>query len=203
MKAAPKKVILRYKQEDIEATQKNKRGTLWINTTENPNQHCCEVAYIEGDNEQLNKDGFHNGDKLLVQYLVYLDEASQRGYVEKNQFFIESQNGDQLRWCYWDQIFGKQNKDGTFTPVKGFVFCELPEKVEVKSKLWTPQQKQDTDNKGYFTTIKYIHPVDAEESGLKSGDRVVCEQNTDAVKNTFGEELIRVPFNRILGKVEN
>jgi len=192
MNSTPKKVILRYKKEDLEAMEKTPSGLLYIDTSHDPGQYCCTTAYIEGSNAELEKDGFFKDDKLLVQYLVAWDEVGK-----KNQFFIEADNGDILRWCNWVQVFGKQNKDGSFTPARPYVFCELPEKEEVKSTLWTPQQNQKTDTHGYFTTIKYIHPLDSEESGLNIGDRILCQKNTDAKKNVFGEELIRVELQRI------
>lgn len=198
MKPLPKKIILRYLKEDLD--KMNKSGRFYIDTSFNPNQYLCEEAMIESDNEELNEQGFHKDDRVLVQYLIAWDEEDNQGRVPRNQYFIQKEeNGDILRWANVQQIYGKMSSDG-FVPMKGFVFCNIPPKLEIKSKagLILDEQPQDTTTKGFHTTVKYIHPHDSEETGLKAGDKIYADKNSDAVKKVFGQELIRVPKERIL-----
>lgn len=200
MNSTTKKVILRYKKEDLDACEK--AGRFYIDTSHDPAKYCCTVAYIEGSNVELEKQGFKKGDKLLVQYLVSWDESEKDNPYkkERNQYFIEAQNGDELRWCSWDQVFGKFNEDGTFTPTLGWVYCELPKIIpeHEENGIVVLEQKVNTDTKGFETKIVFIHPQDAEEYGLNAGDEILADKNTDAVKRIADQLYIRVPAQFIL-----
>lgn len=191
IKPACNKVILRYLREDLEAARKTKSGRLYIDTTYNPLNHACQIAVIEGDNKKLNNDNFYKGDKLLVQYLVAAEDS----------YFLYHDGNDEIRWCDMSQVFGKKIVNG-FMPAKNFVFCEIPltTKEHYEGKIFIPEEKQNTE-KAYTTTIVFIHPHDANKYDLEKGMKVVCEKNTDAVKNVFGVDYIRVPADRILAVV--
>lgn len=205
MKANRNKVILRYHKKDLEAKFKS-AGGLWLPTVFDPGKHVCEIAQIEADNDQLNKDGLYKGDFVLVQYLVAYDEY---GYekdkaAKRNTNYLETfDNGDELRWCDFNQVYGKRTDDG-FVPVSGMVFCELPpsKPEHQENGITVLEEFQDTMRSAYYTFVRYIHPKDEEETGLKQGDKVWAEKNSDAIKDVFGEKLIRVPLECILGLVE-
>jgi co-chaperonin GroES (HSP10) len=259
MKANTGKVILRYRKDDLDAAQRSKGG-LFLATHFNPNEHVCQIAVIEGDNDELNKEGFFCGDEVLVQYLVGLDEVYEdkkernlngllsdehnvkrkikelrdngldrqamhlmRSYEEevnrhkidfdtrttsdriRNQYFMRLEdNGDEIRWADVKQsLYGKKTEDG-FMPNKGWVFCEVPTAIpeRIQNGIVIPEQAQNTSDKGFRTRIVYIHPKDGENYGLNIGDYIMADKNTDAIKNVFGVEYIRVPVEFILATVE-
>lgn len=202
MNSTGNKVILRYKQSDLEATQRS-IGGLYMDTSFNPNEHVCQVAYIEADSKKLNEEHLlFRGDFVLVQYLVGLDTLNNNKEIARNQFFVDKDGKDEIRWCDASQIFGKKTDEG-FQPQKGFVFCELLKDTteHLKNGIWVLDKKQDSDTKGFQTTIRYIHPHDAEELGLGTGETIMCKNNSDAIKKAFGEELLRIPADCILGTV--
>lgn len=221
MKAAKNKVILRYKKADIDAMEKSKGG-LFKAIHFDPAKHVCQSAYIEADNTDLNRIGFYEGDNVLVSYLVGYDEThyDEDHAAVKNSHFLYMDGEDEIRSCefvvdlnekqkeagahFYRQIFGKRTEDG-FIPAVGFVFCEMPEPEEIKSNIIFISETAKsitTDKRGYTTKIKYIHPQDAEELGLNTGDEVWCDRNSDIKQNVFGEQLISVFTDRVLGLVE-
>lgn len=198
MNSVKEKVILRYLKEDLDATRKV--GRFYLDTSFNPNLHTCEVATIEADNKFLNeKYDLYKGDRVLVQYLIMLDEVDKGGIQRKNNYFMEQSGEDELRWCHYTQIYGKQTKDG-FVPLKGWVFCEPIKKIEEREQngIILLENVVDSENKGYQTKIVYIHPFDEEEYGLRKGDCIMADRNTDASKKVFNENLLRVPATHIL-----
>jgi len=202
MRSVGDKLILRFLNEDLEATKK--AGSLYLDTSFNPNEHVCQVAVIEATNDKMEKEQLlFQGDKVLVQYLVGLDTFDEEKNVQRNMFFLEREdNGDEIRWCHISNLFGKQSKKG-FMPLKNYIFCNLVPNIKehYEGGIFVPEQKVDTETKGYETTIKYIHPHDAKEMNLKSGDRIMCSKNSDAVKKVFGELLLRVREDCVLGKL--
>jgi hypothetical protein len=202
MKSTTKKIILRYKKADLDAVQKTKSGLLYVDTNTNRNLHCCETAYVEASNEKLEEQGLSKGSRCLVQYLVDLDTQQDQNMFlyKRNQYFMEEQDGDIIRWCHVDQIFGRYEGDN-FIPIRGWVYCEPPKKNEerVVNGIVQLEKEVDTETKGYETTIRFIHPQDAEENGLSVGDRIICDRNSDARKSVSGEILLRVPLDMILG----
>lgn len=120
--------------------------------------------------------------------------------VKRNQFFIEKDGEDEIRWCDISQIFGKKTKDG-FMPLFGFVMCDLLPTIpeHYHGGIIIKEQKVDTEKKAYITSIRYIHPLDSDRLGVNVGDRVFCTPNSDAIKDVFGEKLLRVPSECILG----
>ncbi len=204
MNSTPNKVILRYKKADLDAVEKTPSGLLYIDTAHDKGKYCCETAYIEGTNSELEEQGLTKNSKVLVQYLVSWDtQQDQNIYLYKrNQYFIQEEDGDIIRWCHVDQIFGRYEGD-SFIPVRGFVYCEPPKKNEEKvvNGIVQLEKEVDTETKGYETTIRFIHPQDAEENGLSVGDVIIADKNSDARKSVGGEILLRVPLDMILATI--
>lgn len=190
------KLIIRYSAEDLEATKR--KGILFLDTSFNPNEHVCQVATIIGDNKNLNEEHLlFNGDYVLVQYLVGLDTD------KRNMFYIEScDDGSEIRWCHISQVFCRKIKDD-IQPLKNFVFCDLVKPIaeHYENGVFVMEKKQNTQDKAYQTKVRYIHSLDSEQLGLNVGDIIYAEKQSDSIKNVFGEELLRVPANQILGLV--
>lgn len=206
MKATRNKAILRYRKQDLEGLKKY--GNIYFIDTMNKAEHVCCIALIESSGSEE----FEKGDEVLCSYRISWDEdINDRGNTRVNQYYIDTDtNGDVIRWCSTQHgirtggrdIMGKI-RNGVVTPKKGIVFAEIPPPVpEKKGNLFIPNsfREQKTDKLGYHTTIKYIHPDDANELGLEIGDTIYCEKDSDIKKVIFGHEILTIPTDRILGK---
>ncbi len=199
MKALPTKLIIRYRPEDLDQ-HLNKFGFIQIVNALNKPELVSETCVVvsSGDKE------IPDNSEIVVQYLVAFDTSynqDQLTSIKRNQYFIsKEEDGSELRWCHKDQVFGVI-KDGKIIPVNGYMFCEPPMKpYEYKGKIIIPDmyKKQDTDNKGYRAKIKYLNNKDKKELSLQEGMTIWAEKNTDATKKILGEELIRVPVNKVV-----
>lgn len=119
----------------------------------------------------------------------------------RNQYFIQKENDDEIRWCWEEQIYGIR-RNGKITPTKNFIFCELPEELpEQIGRIYIPHsaRKPETSKKGFKVKVKYIRDEEKKSLNLQEGQYIYCDKDTDAVKKIWGEEVIRVPINYILG----
>lgn len=201
--AAKNKLIIRYRPQDLDQ-HLNMSGTIRVVNSLNVAEYISETAIVESSGI----DGINKGDEVIVQYLIAWDvDYDAEGKRIRNQYFIDiepnkdnSELHDEIRWCWNQAVFGVR-RNGKIIPLNGYCFCEKPEKpYEYKGLIVIPEiyRKQDTDNKGYRAKLKYINPKDTEELSLQEGQVIWAAKNTDATKKVWGEELIRVPVDKIL-----
>lgn len=200
IEAAPRKIILRYKKADIES--KLKVGSLFIANAENKSQWIAETCYVESSTHSLE---YKKGDMVAVSYRIGhdFDQENPLNKSQRNENFIcQEENGDELRWCddnEWD-VFGVM-RDGEIIPRETTIYCEVPEMKEDRiGSIIIPEiaRKIDTNNKGYWTKVLHINPLDSKKTDLKAGDEIYCTKNSDVKKCIFGHTLIAVPVKMAL-----
>lgn len=202
IKAVGANNILRYRKQDIEGLRKIGM-VLFINVFNMP-EHICSIALIESTNHPE----FKKGDEAIVSYRIGYDtDVNERESRQPNKYFLERQkNGDEIRWCSDYDIFGVI-RGGEMIPKKEYVFAELPPPAEEKTKggIIIPEafREQKTDKKGYWTKVKHIHPEHKEKYNLQPGQEIYCEKNSDIQKEIFGEKLLFIPIQKVLGWKEN
>lgn len=199
MKAVGKNVILRYRKADLDILKK--QGLIFLVDSHKSAENVCSIAVIESTNHPDLKDG----DEAIVSFRIGYDEdLHDRGNRNTNQYFIElCDNGDHIRWCDEYDVFGVVRK-GNLIPKQEYLFCEVPPPVEEKvGSIFIPDsyRNQKTDNDPYRTKIKYIHPETSKETGMKEGDEIVCEKNSDIKKTIFDKEFLAVPLKKVMGKI--
>lgn len=196
MKAVRKIVLLRYKKENLEILKK--QGLIYLVDSTNNAEHVCSVATIESTNHP----DFEKGDEAIVSFRICYDEnIHDRGNRKDNQYFIErTDEGDHIRWCEEYDVFGVIKK-GKLIPKQEYIFGEIPPPIEEKvGKIFIPNsyRNQKTDAVSYTTKVKAIHPKTQEETGIKVGDTIWCEKNSDIKKTIFDTEFLAIPFQKVL-----
>lgn len=196
MQAVRKTVILRYRKQDIDILKMY--GSIYLLDSHNNAANVCSVAVIESTNHP----DFDKGDEAIVSFRIGYDEdINDRGQKKDNQYFIErTDDGDVIRWCDEYDIFGVI-KNGKYVPKQEYIFGEIPPPIDAKfGSIFIPEsyQKQKTDNTSYKTKVKAIHPKTSEETGIKVGDEIYCEKNSDIKKTIFKEEFLAIPFVKVL-----
>ncbi len=200
MKAVGKYIIIRFRKEDLEILKK--QGLIYYVDPDNKGEHICSIAVVESSNHPDIMDG----DEAIVSYRIAWDEnVNDRGHHKTNKYFIETlDNGDQLRWCHadWD-VFGIKRK-GKYLPLREYIFGEIPPPMPEKTVrgIIIPDsfRKQKTDKKqAYLTKVKEVNPLVTLETGIEKGDYIWCEPDSDIKKTIFEEEILTIPFKKVLG----
>ncbi len=196
MKAVRKIVILRYKKDDIEILKK--QGLIYLVDSHNNAENVCSVAEIVSTNHP----DFSKGDQAIVSFRIgFDDDIHDRGQRKANQYLIErTDEGDHIRWCEEYDVFGVMKK-GKLIPKQEYIFGEIPPPIDEKvGMLFIPNsfRNQKTDRSSYTTKVKAIHPTTAKETGIKIGDTIWCEANSDIKKTIFDNEFLAIPFQKVV-----
>ena len=196
MKAVRKIVLLRYRKDDLAIIKKY--GSIYLVDSHNNAANVCSVALVESSNHP----DFEKGDEAIVSFRIGYDEdIHDRGQKKDNQYFIErDDNGDVLRWCDEYDVFGVIKK-GKLVPRQEYIFGEIPPPINPKfGSIIIPESfnGQKTDRSSYTTKIKAIHPKTKQETGMKEGDEIYCEVNSDIKKTIFDTEFLAIPFQKVL-----
>lgn len=190
--------ILKYESKDVDDIQKI--GRFLIVDPTNKAQRVCSLATIVSTNHKE----FNVGEKAIVSYRIGWDvDINNPGAKKTNSYFIRKEsNGDEIRFCSNMDIFGVI-RDDKMIPKKEYVFAEIPTKKSEKvGLLFIPQTAQDqtTDREGYWTKILRVHPDNAP---LKDGQTIYCEPNSDITKEIYGNEILFIPTQKVLGYLKD
>lgn len=190
------KLILRFRGKEGE--DRYMKGKIRLVIYEDEGDYILEYADILS----FGNDVKAKGNIACVSHLVNLDETINNEVV-RNEHYLDYVEGDFIRWCTTDYLVATTDGKKIY-PNKGWVFCSLPldeDKPKPKTIILL-NASPDTTKEGYYSNVLFVNDEDSKQMKLKRGDRVYCTQNSDIPIVVMGKKYIRVPANKILGKVK-
>ncbi len=190
-------IILRFLERDLNEVKQLKSG-LYI--------HAMDKT--DGKNAPEQATLYDSGKTVAVFYGLAYDEI-YNDVPRKPMYFLETEeNGDRICWCKKENVYAVIDGDKIIAN-KGHVFCEVPEEepdTTPSGLVFIPEtaRAQDTTKKGYRATVVAFNKDDENITfDLNAGDTIVCEKNSDIPIKICGKDYIRVPSDRVCGKLND
>lgn len=207
--ALRERVLIKFNKADLEKANMLEHGGLRLHlpeTLQKTGDYTLEYGEVVAVSK--NEKWLKKGDKIACSYMLLMIERANGGLnIYPQEWLGKDEEGNEysIPKIEYFTIFAKILPD-RLEPMENWVFCELPtfqEKDKVGS-FFIPETAKvaKTNKRPYSTRILYMNPADKNKTGLKEGDLILCDKNSDIPIKLQGKTYIRVPIEYVVSKLE-